>query len=379
MLNKVEIANLGSRHALGMDFGSKLTLVTGDADLHQRALLEAAWGCMTSWWVERKGAPPRRGPADPAEPAWAETVVTDSRMKTRRLRIDWDRERQRWTPDSQHAEQTTLLADADGGFHIWIGQNRKHMTAYHRVTRRQVWTGQPGASEAAAYAGGRTTTAFSEMLRTVVPQRYRDRYARPDNPADEIARERPTGGVGRMAALAFLASWADARTSDESRGAGMLLIVEEPELHLHPSWERETVTRLTGLEEHLDHTRLQLAVVTNSPLVAASAEPVFDPDTTRHWNVSIDKKTGTPHAESLSLYRRGTADSWLMSESFGLETARNAAAETAILHAKRLQLDERPDLAAATEIDRRLHAHLGDSDPFWPRWTYWMDKLRSTR
>ena len=90
-------------------------------------------------------------------------------------------------------------------------------------------------------------------------------------------------------------------------------------------------------------------------------------------------KTGTPHAESLPLYRRGTADSWLMSESFGLETARNSTAETAIRHAKRLQLEERPDLAAATEIDRRLHAHPGDSDRFWPRWTYWIDKLRSTR
>ena len=139
------------------------------------------------------------------------------------------------------------------------------------------------------------------------------------------------------------------------------------------------MTRLAKIQESLDNTPVQLVTATNSPLVTASAEPLFDPETTQHWNVSIDRETGSPVAEALPVYRRGTADDWLMSDAFGLHTARNDVAEAAIQHAKRLQIEDGPDVAEALEVDRSLRECLGDTDPFWPRWTYWIETLLKTR
>ena len=388
MLKHTEIANLGSKHTLEIDFGSKLTLITGDADLHQRVLLEGTWRCMTSWWIEREGARSQPIPADPAGTGSARALFVDGRGKTQALKSVWNAKNQDWSPYRQYADQTAVYAAADDSFHVWIGWNREHITSYHHVTADEVWRGQasgpsprrwPGADELTEHGGDGATTLASPLLRTLIPQRYLDRYVNPEDSAEAIARKRPAGGVGRMAALAFLTAWAYERTIDESLGAGILLIVEEPELHIHPSWQRESVTRLAKIQENLDNTPVQLVTATNSPLVTASAEPLFDPETTLHWNVSIDRETGSPVAEALPVYRRGTADDWLMSNAFGLHTARNDVAEAAIQHAKRLQIEDGPDVAEALEVDRSLRECLGDTDPFWPRWTYWIETLRKTR
>ena len=388
MLKNCRITNLGSMHTLGIDFGSKLTLITGDADMHQRLLLEGAWRCATTQWIKRGDGRRQPTPADPSGGASAEATVTGAGGGRQTIKAVWNPDRQEWVPYRQYADLTAVYADANGGFHIWIGWNREYGTSYERVLRDEAWNAPPdgpsprlwpGAVQLAeAQQGDGRPTPTSRMLETLIPRRYLDRYGSPDDAAREIARRRPSGGVERMAALAFVAAWAYGRTSDERAAAGMLLIVEEPELHLHPSWQREAVTRLAALASCMDGNPVQLVAMTNSPLVTASAEPEFDPETTRHWNVSVDRETGAPVVHDLPGLRHGTADQWLMSDAFGLATARNAVAEAAIRDAKRLQLEDAPDAADAAETDRKLHKCLGGNDPFWPRWTYWFETFRKT-
>ena len=397
MLNNVAIENLGSNHRLEIEFGSKLTLLTGDADMHQRLLLESAWVLMsTSWPVRDQVGSGRAVPAEPENRARIEALVKDARGETGLLGMRWRPEDNLWARESdgaatmldadgearpRHARQTALYADSNGDFHVWMGSHKEYGTSYHTVTREEVWTGQRFGHPQSRWRGAvnRASGDEDQAIAALVPRRYRERYTNPERPSTEIADEAPEGGVGRMAALAFLGTWAAWRTSDEARYDAMTVFIEEPELHLHPSWQRELMTRLATLEELLDGMPLQVVVITNSPLIAASAEPLFRPETTRHWDISIDRNTGAPKAEQMPLLRRGTADTWLMSDVFGLKTARNTTAEAAIEDAKRVQLSEAPSLAEANAIDRRLRTCLGDDDRFWVRWTYWIEELRSGR
>jgi hypothetical protein len=94
-----------------------------------------------------------------------------------------------------------------------------------------------------------------------------------------------------------------------------ILLVDEVDLHLHPSWQRRVLTDLTRL-----FPRLQVIATSHSPLVAGSATPnswiVF-----RRRGAAIKVLTGLKVAAGLR------ADQILTSDLFGLPTSRDPATE----------------------------------------------------
>src|SRR5260370_1524038 len=79
----------------------------------------------------------------------------------------------------------------------------------------------------------------------------------------------------------------------------------------------------------------QIHLATNSPMVMASAEPLFNEETDELHHLKLSGKNVV--LEELPFMRRGTADRWLMSDVFELPLARSVDAERAIKDAKTLQ------------------------------------------
>lgn len=122
---------------------------------------------------------------------------------------------------------------------------------------------------------------------------------------------------------------------------------------------------------------VQLITVTHSPLVLASTEPHFDPDTDAIFTLDLDAR----HTVTLEEYdwkRRGSADAWLTSPIFDLEDTGSIPAEEARALALAVLRQDNPDPAQIEEADRKLRATLSSTDRFWLRWAAWRDERLPT-
>ena len=123
-----------------------------------------------------------------------------------------------------------------------------------------------------------------------------------------------------------------------------IVLVDEIDLHLHPSWQRDVIARLAKA-----FPRFQFVFTSHSPLVAASVQSA---------NVVVTGigPDGLPILERMneSLYGR-SVEAVLMSPYFGLDSARPAGARAASAELS-AKVGETPggDINAAEEFLRQL-------------------------
>lgn len=199
-----------------------------------------------------------------------------------------------------------------------------------------------------------------------------------------------SAAIKRIISLAYLLVWAwqeheatSAQLHRPTTGRAIVL-VDEVEAHLHPQWQRrivpallETMNALVGKNKGVS---IQLIAATHSPLVLASVEPSFESDRDAWFDLDLVR---SPKRTTVELTRRpwvphGTVGNWLTSEAFDLRTDRgNLAADEAIQRARALlRRRELPTLEAAREVDDAIRrARLSDIDPFWVRWSAFMERL----
>lgn len=65
---------------------------------------------------------------------------------------------------------------------------------------------------------------------------------------------------------------------------------------------------------------------------------------------------------------------WLTSKAFDRGIGRSLEAEQAMEKASTLMSDTRSDADQARAIEQELKSVLGDTDPFWIRWRFVMEK-----
>jgi hypothetical protein len=175
--------------------------------------------------------------------------------------------------------------------------------------------------------------------------------------------------------IAYLIVWAwqehqiaakQRQTEPESR---LVVLIDELEAHLHPQWQRAVLPALMEAYNILsDSLQVQCILTTHSPLVLASAEPIFDPNRDQLFHFALSHSTGTVSLCELDFIQFGDTAKWLTSPVFELKQARSTEAERAIEDAKRLQLDDEPSREAVKEVSERLVRYLAEDDAFWPRW-----------
>ena len=198
-----------------------------------------------------------------------------------------------------------------------------------------------------------------------------------------------SAGIRRILALAYFLVW----VWNEHREASKLLkrdpddrfviLIDEPETHLHPRWQRSIIPSLLSAVNALPETEgssTQFVLASHSPLVAASLEPMFDD--TQDDLIHLALENGQVEVQQGAWTKQGDVTNWLVSEAFGLEQARSMEAERAIETAEAFMRDGKSTVAGLntkTKIHNELQRLLPDHDPFWPRWIVSTDQVGSSK
>jgi len=209
-----------------------------------------------------------------------------------------------------------------------------------------------------------------------------------------------SAAVQRMTTLAYAITKGWVSHLGHARAAGvaparrLILIADEPELHLHPKWQRVLVPSLLSvLRDVVAGLEVQLIMATHSPLVMASVEALFGAAEDTLYRFSRQAATNEILVEPLQFAKQGLVTHWLVSDVFDATPPRSVESDAAICAASFYMRGQLTEALAAMngmisepdgydgsdgeapnpdelrdEIHKQLVRHLPDHDAFWPRW-----------
>lgn len=423
MLHQLQLTNVGPAASLELELGGRLNLITGDNGLGKSFLLDAAWFALTRRWPQQLNPQITSGliarPIDrrlDATIAFSVDGVTSAaplHYTSRYVLDDQD-----WVGPSGRPVNPgmVLYAMADGSFAVWdparnYWKQRGNRDVQERISGyvfapRDIWDGLenpiPGKGRLCngliddwaswQRENGQPFTLLKQVLQGLAPNEQdalepgelvrislddaRDYPTIRTSYGQQVPVVQASSGVRRILALAYLLVW----TWQEHQRAAELLgqqltprlifLIDEVEAHLHPAWQRRVLAALLAVVNGLRaETAVQLLVVTHSPLVMASVEPLFEPATDRWWD--LDQIDGSVVLSQRPFERQGDANSWLMSEAFDLASAGSLARQQALVHARHLIRQEHEASAAEIQASEGALQHsLSGTDPFWNQWRW---------
>ncbi|AGP34451.1 hypothetical protein SCE1572_07975 [Sorangium cellulosum So0157-2] len=416
-----------------MELAPRLNLITGDNGLGKSFLLDVAWWALTRKWPQDLNENLTSGyVARPTDVGQKATIKFSVESKTGRVEYEssyvpadqsWRGKAGRpWNPG------LVVYALADGGFAVWdparnYWRKKGNIDVQERLpayvfSSKQVWDGLP------VLVDGKTTKVsnglvadwaswiregkadakrMAAVLAILAPTsgddglQVGDTFARLSvNDARDIPTVRmaygqdvpilyASLGVRRIAALAYMLSWAWREHLIASQQLGqqpssrIVVLFDEIEAHLHPRWQRAVVPALLKVVQTLTAdagASVQLIAATHSPLVLASVEPLFDVEKDKLFVLDIEDHVVTLREKPWAM--QGDVINWLVSESFGLQQARSIEAEKAVEAAEAWMRGDTaalpPDLSTKEAIHAELARVLAGHDPFWPRWVVKFEK-----
>lgn len=341
MLKHLRLHHVGPAARLELDFSPRLNLITGDNGLGKSFLLDIAWWAMTRRWpgelnsrltAGRCALPAHDGPASisfsftgkvktedyvseyrPREQAWtgrpgrpANPGLVFYAMSDGSFAV-WDPARNYWRTQNEMdvqdrtpayvfnpAEVWDGLKDSDGRILClglvmdWAGWQKENNAAYENL--KQVLAAlSPSAKE--QLVPGKLTRISLDDARDIPTIRMP--YGQ------DVPVLHASAGMRRILALAYVLVWAweehcqAAKFLKEEPSRQMVLLMDEVESHLHPQWQRRILPALLSVAGTLvqnNHAELQLIAATHSPLVMASAEPLFDAAQDAWWDLDLERE-----------------------------------------------------------------------------------------
>ncbi|MCF7790312.1 MAG: ATP-binding protein [Prosthecobacter sp.] len=425
MLKSLKLTNVGPAPKLELNLADRLNLLTGDNGLGKSFLLDVVWWVLTRKWPHdlndnlTSGYPAR--PADPKSKASIAFDLTTAKATSVSYESTYSNHDQAWVgrPGRPWNPGLVVYAHADGGFSVWDparnywkkkgGMDIQESLPGYVFSPKNVWDGLD------AEIGGKTTRVCNGLLadwaawireRGDTAARMEKVLARlaPTGEAFEVgplvrlsvndARDIPSihmpyadavpilhaaSGVRRVVGLAYMLLWSwneHVRASEllaQQPTTTVVLLFDELESHLHPRWQRTILRSMLHIAEELhSKAEIQLIAATHSPLILASAEPVFDANRDAWFDIDLERKKVV--LRSRQFVSRGEVSNWLTSDAFDLSQARSKEAEDAIEQALAVLRDPNPTRRAVEDADAGLrNACLPDIDPFWVRWGHYVE------
>lgn len=335
MLKKLELEGTGPAPRLALEFQERLNVITGDNGLGKSFLLDVAWWCLTTWWASTQALPRYA-----AKRAAIRYTVLCGEAAPFEWEIVFDWHSQRWpiVVPGDRLPALVFYARVDGSFSVW-DPARPDSTAFP-VPREpepllfdatSLWAGlgvgdkrpcEGLVRDVVSWQKGREPefVTFTRALEQLSVPGEKITIGKPRRASVGDGFDTPTlctpydpsvplthasAGVRRIAGLAYLLVWAwrEHRLACELlrrppvRRA--VLLVDEPECHLHPRWQRlivpallRTTAALLGADgrTRAGGVSVQIVAATHSPLVLASLEPSFDPQRDRVFTLELNAR-----------------------------------------------------------------------------------------
>jgi hypothetical protein len=411
---------------MSLEFAPRLNLITGDNSLGKSFLLDVAWYCLTRRWPQELNQTLSGGamaqPIVKKEPAEIRFTV-DGEIDSNQAKsysCIFNLEEEAWIGKAGRPVNPGLViyAMADGAFAVWDparnawkrrgSEDTPEKTKAYVFSSREVWKGLPNPqSDLGNLCNGlvhdwaswqrEDGEAFAQLksvLRELSPDSEMPmvpgdliRISRQDS-RDYPTLKSPSGqmvplvhwssGVKRILALAYLLVWAWQEHCKASEFLGkpptkqMIFLIDEVEAHLHPTWQRRVVRSLMEVVQSLHkQTSVQLMLVTHSPLVMASVEPIYDPNQDSWWDFDWSIKGRQVQISRRPFDRLGDANSWLRSDAFDQNDTGSIERELILRRARQVisaGKEANPEEVAA--MHRELRSVLGSADIFWNRWRF---------
>lgn len=405
-LSFLEMRNLGPAKDISFNPARRLNIITGDNGLGKSFLLDCAWWALTGTWPEMPAYPNRNFKQNESSITFELAGRTAHPL---RKKIVYDIKSRSW-PKTKRPTIPGLIvyARVDGSFAVWDparlvsseGDSTRNTTLV--FSRSDVWNGLSRNIEGLIRdwirwqnsPGRYPFDVFCKVLKRLSPPDLGDLVPGepvriPNDPRDIPTIVHPYGttpilftsaGVRRIITMAYLMVWAwnEHRINSElyhmEPEARMVVMIDEIEAHLHPKWQRVILPALLDVQGALSRDlEIQFFITTHSPLVLASAEPVFDDLQDELFHLDFDNGNEV-RLEVKQFMKLGQVNSWLTSPIFEMRHARSKEAEDAIEAAKNLQ--KRNDVTSdeVREVNERLVRYLAVDDQFWPRWMYFAER-----
>lgn len=463
MIRELELKDVGPTRALIFDLSERLNVITGNNGLGKTFVLDTLWWVVTGAWAGWPAFPWRpparvdaRRDADAAatlDPRISATLIDREAGRSTSITGTFHRKEQRWTRSVDRPETTAsviIYARVDGRFAVWDslyahGSPEMAPGAALSLSEAEVWDGKV-ISESDDRRGERQRTVirgliddwvawqrsaspeFTLLRRVLTELGTDDEPLTPGEPTRVLIDDRrdiPTldaahgvvpvtlasAGIRRALALAYLLVWS---WSEHGKAAELLqaapardivLLIDEPELHLHPAWQQvfvPSVMRAVNLIAR--DAAVQIVAATHSPLVMASLESSFRESVDDLFILEADGSL--IRAVERPFSKMGDVVYWLDSEVFGrvggrsiegslavkaaqhFMAEREAEADRALsaLMARSEALDERvaalgpaAGLSLAERIHRALAMTLPGHDEFWVHWSLVYHPSHGTR
>lgn len=413
---------------LDVSLAPRLNLLAGDNGLGKTFLLDLAWWALTGTWAQQPAIPKRGEGVEPKIECELEANQSDAKIAG-----SFDYYMQSWShseplanrqevdpltgrPRSRfdiYRQRLVVASRADGEFDILdsyrtSGPNRIPFgvspwgpSSRFSLDTRAIWDGLV-ADDGTTLCNGlirdwvtwqyqkpAVFDLFARVLEKLSPHAEVIKPGAPRRISIEDTRDIPTivlpygtvpvthasAGMRRVLSLAYVLVWTwyehteAARLMNVAPLKEMVLLIDEVEAHLHPTWQRVILPALFDVFSEIEKSlHVQVLASTHAPLVLASVETLFDEekDKLHHFALRDHKIV----VEDIGWVKQGDAVNWLVSETFGLAQGRSREAERAIEAAEAFMRGA----VTPSELDTRdkIHAELlrvlGGLDDFWPRW-----------
>ncbi|KPN74156.1 AAA family ATPase [Neisseria sp. 74A18] len=424
MIYDLNLVNAGPSESLSLKFGERINIFTGDNGLGKSFLLDIIWWSLTRTWPHELNTYLDNGhiakPFNNNKESTISFLIKGSTTgKKKEYTSKYNPKEEEWIgrPGRPVNPGLVIYIMADGSIALWdplrnYWKQSSNIDTPNKIpayifTQKEIWNGKQNNALNYYFTGLLADWAIwqkgksheFEKLQNVL-----DVLSTPNEPlkignlgrisledersipsitmpyGKDVLLPHVSSGIKKIITLAYFLVYAwqkhleNANLLNEKPTNQITFIIDEIEAHLHPKWQRYIAPSILKIMESLnERANIQLFTATHSPLIMSSLEPYFD-ETKDQW-FDLDLKKGKVTLENRLFEKKGSSDSWLLSEAFDLTSSRAPDFQKLIDEASKITAtNEKPSKEYIDEIYKKLTESLDPKDPFLTRWRYICEK-----